>query len=91
MDDPKKDISKLQDEIDKEQAAVKKATATDLGSKGSFSGAVLGIAGGLVVLGLAFTYAQMLKEQTVMKITAGSIGGAAGLVVGYALGRYKRP
>ena len=90
MDDPTKDISKLQDEIDKEQAAVKKATASGLGPKGSFSGAVLGIAGGLVVLGLAFTYAQMLGRQTVMKITAGSIGGAAGLVVGYALGRYKR-
>ena len=91
MEDAKKDFSKLQDEIDKEQAAVKKATASDLGPKSSFSGTVLGIAGGLVVLGLAFTYAQMLGRQTVMKITAGSIGGAAGLVVGYALGRYRRP
>ena len=89
MDDPKKDISKLQDEIDKEQAAAKKATASELAPKGSFSGTVLGIAGGLVLLGLAFTYAQMLGRQTVMKITAGSIGGAAGLVAGYALGRYK--
>ena len=90
MEDPKKDISKLQDEIDKEHAAVKKATVTDLVPRSSFSGTVLGIAGGLVVLGLAFTYAQMLGRQTVMKITAGSIGGAPGLVVGYALARYRR-
>lgn len=81
MEKPRKDIDKLQQEIDRERTAAKVAakksvTAILAPAKSSSSGIVLTLAGGLVVLGLAFTYAQMLGRQAVTRFTAGSIGAA---------------
>ncbi|QNI85686.1 hypothetical protein SynPROS71_01905 [Synechococcus sp. PROS-7-1] len=94
MENPQKAIDKLQQEIDHERAAVegavRKSTTSNLASKTSSSGIVLTLAGGLVVLGLSFTYAQMLGRQAVTRLTAGSFGGAAGLLVGFAIGRQEK-
>ena len=92
MEKPHTDLDKLQQEIDREQTAAKVAAKKSVTNKlaparSSSSGIVLTLAGGLVVLGLAFTYAQILGRQAVTRFTAGSIGAAAGLLVGYSIGR----
>lgn len=92
MEKPHTDIDKLQQKIDRERTAAKVAANKSVNNKlaparSTSSGLVLTLAGGLVVLGLAFTYAQMLGRQAVTRVTAGSIGAAAGLLVGYSIGR----
>lgn len=86
MENPRKDIDELLREIDSERTAV---TRSSDATQTSGFGVVVTLAGGLLVLGLAVTYAQMLGRQSVTRLTAGSIGGAAGLLVGYAIGRQK--
>ena len=46
-------------------------------------------AGMLVVLGLSVSLASQLTRDQVTALTAGSIGGAGGLVIGYGLGKRK--
>lgn len=89
MEKPRKDIDQLQQEIDQEREGVKKASRGDRIAKHSRFDAVITGAGLLVVVGLALSFAKTLDDQTVSKLTAGSIGGAAGLLIGFAVGRSK--
>ena len=95
MTDPKKDIDRLQREIDDVR------TDADRASKGAPPkpvlyrpqslglDAVLTGAGMLVVLGLSVNLASQLSKDQVTALTAGSAGTAGGLVVGYTIG-YER-
>ena len=95
MNDPKTDIFKLQDEIDK---AREDATKSQKGEalkpvlyqpKNLSFDAVLTGAGVLVVLGLSVSLASQLTKDQVTVLTAGSIGAAGGLVIGYGFGRRR--
>tara|TARA_B100001173_G_scaffold250321_1_gene221107 strand:+ start:130 stop:423 length:294 start_codon:yes stop_codon:yes gene_type:complete len=95
MTDPKKDIDRLQREIDDVR------TDSDRASKGAPPkpvpyrpqslglDAVLTGAGMLVVLGLSVSLASQLTKDQVTALTAGSVGAAGGLVVGYTVGRKR--
>ena len=95
MTDPQKDIDRLQREIDDVR------TDADRASKGSPPkpvlyrpqslglDAVLTGAGMLVVLGLSVSLASQLTKDQVTALTAGSVGAAGGLVVGYTVGRKR--
>ena len=95
MNDPKKDISKLQDEIDK---ARKDAAKSQRGEalkpviyqpKSLSFDAVLTGAGVLIVLGLSVSLASQLTKDQITALTAGSLGASGGLVIGYGLGRRR--
>ena len=43
----------------------------------------------LVVLGLSVSFASQLTKDQVTALTAGSVGAAGGLVVGYTVGRKR--
>ena len=47
-------------------------------------------AGMLVVLGLSVSLASELTKDQVTALTAGSVGAAGGLVIGYSVGRKRR-
>ena len=92
MTDPKKDIDRLQREIDDVR------TDADRASKGSPPkpvpyrpqslglDAVLTGAGMLVVLGLSVNLASKLTKDQETALRAGSVGAAGGLVVSYTVG-----
>ena len=95
MNDPKKDISKFQDEMDR---AMEDAAKSQRGEalkpviyqpKSLSFDAVLTGAGMLVVLGLSVSLASQLTRNQVTALTAGSIGASGGLVIGYGLGRRR--
>ena len=96
MIDPKKDIDRLQREIDDVRTdadrASKEASPKPLLYRPQNLGldAVLIGAGMLVVLGLSVSLASQLTKDKVTALTAGSIGGAGGLVIGYGIGRKKQ-
>ena len=91
MTDPKKDIDRLQQEMDQAR------TDADNAGKGvvvktpmnqSLDAVVTG-AGMLLVLGLAVGFASRLTAKQVTSLTAGSAGASAGLIVGYFVGRRR--
>ena len=95
MNDPKKDISKFQDEMDR---VMKDAAKSQRGEalkpviyqpKSLSFDAVLTGAGMLVVLGLSVSLASQLTRNQVTALTVGSIGASGGLVIGYGLGRRR--
>ena len=92
MNDPKKDISTLQDEMDKAREDAAKSQRGEalkpvLYQPKSLSfDAVLTGAGMLVVLGLSASLASQLTRGQVTALTAGNIGASGGLVIGYGLG-----
>jgi hypothetical protein len=95
MTDPAKELERLQAEIDQfssEAAATKHNAKGDVetGRPKKVSGrfdAVLTGAGLLLVLGLAVSFASRLNRDQITGLTAASLGAAAGLVVGYGLGK----
>ena len=95
MSNPKKEITQLQEEMDAARQEAKKQskgevlaqTATRLQNT-SLDYVITG-AGMLVVLGLAVSFSSQLTRDQVTALTAGSIGGVGGLVVGYSIGRRK--
>ena len=95
MSDPNKEITQLQEEMDAARQEAKKQskgevlaqTATRLQNT-SLDYVITG-AGMLVVLGLAVSFSSQLTRDQVTALTAGSIGGAGGLVIGYSIGRRK--
>ena len=95
MNTPKKDISKLQDEIDKAREDAAESQRGDAlkpvlyQPKNLSFDAVLTGAGLLVVLGLSVSLASQLTKAQVTALTAGSIGASGGLVIGYSLGRRR--
>ena len=88
MNDPKKDISKLQDEIDKAREDAAESQRGDAlkpvlyQPKNLSFDAVLTGAGLLVVLGLSVSLASQLTKAQVTAMTAVSIGASGGLVIG---------
>ena len=95
MNHPKKEISQLQDEMDSAREEAKKLSKTGAQAQNisrsqntSFDYVITG-AGMLVVLGLAVSFSGQLTRDQVTALTAGSIGGAGGLVIGYSMGRGK--
>jgi hypothetical protein len=95
MNDPKKDISKLQDEMDRasEDAAKSRKGEASMPvlhkAKNLSFDAVLTGAGMLVVLGLSVSLASQLTRDQVTALTAGSIGASGGLAIGYGIGRRR--
>lgn len=94
MDEPTKDIAKLQKEIDQQrdaarQAQISKPEAKPKKSSNKSLDAVLVGAGLLVVMTVAINAASKLRPSQITALSAGSIGGAAGLVVGYLIGRFR--
>ena len=95
MTDPAKELERLQAEMDQfrsEAAATKQNAKGDVekGSSEKVSGrfdAVLTGAGLLLVLGLAVSFASRLNRDQITGLTAASVGAAAGLVVGYGVGK----
>ena len=95
MTDPQKEISQLQEEMDVARREAKQsgndtalAQATPRSQNTSLDYVITG-AGMLVVLGLAVSFSSQLTRDQVTALTAGSIGGAGGLVIGYSIGRRK--
>ena len=95
MTDPKKDIDRLQREIDDVRTdsdrASKGAPPKPVPSRPQRLGldAVLTGAGMLLVLGLSVILASQLTKDQVTALTAGSVGAAGGLIVGYTVGRKR--
>ena len=95
MNDPKKDISKLQHEMDKAREDAAKSQRGEAlkpvlyQPKNLSFDAVLTGAGVLVVLGLSVSLASQLTKDQVTALTAGRIGASGGLVIGYGLGRRR--
>lgn len=57
--------------------------------KGGSLDAVIATSGLLVVLALAIVFGGQLKPQQRAALTGGVLGGAAGLLVGYGVGRFR--
>ena len=94
MDEPTKDIANLQKEIDQQRDAARRAQISKPEAKPKKSAnksldAVLVGAGLLVVMTVAVNAASKLRPSQITALSAGSIGGAAGLVVGYLIGRFR--
>ena len=91
MTDPKKDIDRLQREMDEARTDAVNAGKGEVekATKNQSLDAVVTGAGMLLVLGLAMGFASRLSAQQVTSLTAGSVGASAGLVVGYAVGRRR--
>ena len=91
MTDPKKDIDRLQREMDEARTDAANAGKGEVekATKHQSLDAVVTGAGMLLVLGLAMGFASRLSPQQVTSLTAGSVGASAGLVVGYAVGRRR--
>jgi len=91
MTDPKRDIDRLQQEMDQARTDAAYAGKGDVVTKPKNESldAVGTIAGMLILLGLAVGFASRLTAKQVTSLTAGSIGASAGLVVGYFVGRRR--
>ena len=95
MTDPKKDIDRLQREIDDARTEADRAFKGDPPKPVTYKPQNLGIdavltgAGMLVVLGLSVSLASQLTKDQVTALTVGSIGASGGLVIGYGVGRRK--
>ena len=94
MDEPTKDIANLQKEIDQQRDAAKQAQISKPEAKPKRSSnksldAVLVGAGLLVVMTIAVNAANKLSPSLITALSAGSIGGAIGLVVVYLVGRFR--
>ena len=95
MNTPKKDISKLQDEIDKAREDAAESQRGDAlkpvlyQPKNLSFDAVLTGAGLLVVLGLSVSLASQLTKAQVTALTVGSIEASGGWVIGYGLGQRR--
>ena len=95
MDDPEKDIDRLQREMDQARSDADKASSSNSLKPVLYKpqniglDAVIAGAGMLVVLGLSVALASQLTKDQVTALTAGSIGSAGGLVIGYGIGRKK--
>ena len=91
MTDPKKDIDRLQREMDEARTDAANAGKGEVekATKNQSLDAVVTGAGMLLVLGLVMGFASRLSAQQVTSLTAGSVGASAGLVVGYAVGRRR--
>ena len=94
MDDPTKEIDNLQKEIDQQRVAAKHAQISKpqanlkKSANGSFDAVLVG-AGLLIVMTIAVNAATKLRPSQITAISGGSIGAAAGLVVGYLIGRFR--
>ena len=95
MTDPKKDIDRLQREMDEARTEADRAFKGDPPKPVLYKPQNLGIdavltgAGMLVVLGLSVSLASQLTKDQVTALTAGSVGAAGGLVIGYTVGRKR--
>ena len=96
MTDPKKDIDRLQREMDEARTEANRAFKVEPPKPVFYKPQSLGLdvvltgAGMLVVLGLSVSLASQLTKDQVTALTAGSVGAAGGLVIGYTVGRKRR-
>ena len=96
MTDPKKDIDRLQREMDEARTEANRAFKGEPPKPVLYKPQSLGLdvvligAGMLVVLGLSVSLASQLTKDQVTALTAGSVGAAGGLVIGYTVGRKRR-
>lgn len=96
MTDPKKDINRLQREMDEARTEADRAFKGEPPKPVLYKPQSLGLdavltgAGMLVVLGLSVSLASQLTKDQVTALTAGSVGAAGGLVIGYTVGRKRR-
>ena len=95
MTNPKKDIDRLLREIDDVRIEADRVSDGSLAKpvlsrpQNLSLDAVLTGAGMLVVLGLSVSLASQLTKDQVTALTAGSVGAAGGLVVGYTVRRKR--
>lgn len=95
MTDPKKDLDRLQREIDDARTEADRAFKGDPPKPVLYRAHNLGLdavltgSGMLVVLGLSVSLASQLTKGQVTALTAGSIGASGGLVIGYGVGRRR--
>lgn len=95
MNDPQKDINRLQREIDDARTDADRASKGELQKPVIYRPQILGLdavltgAGMLVVLGLSVSLASQLTKDQVTALTAGSVGAAGGIVIGYTIGRKR--
>lgn len=96
MTDPKRDIDRLQREMDEARTEADRAFKGESPKPVLYKPQSLGLdavltgAGMLVVLGLSVSLASQLTRDQVTALTAGSVGAAGGLVIGYTVGRKRR-
>ena len=96
MTDPKKDIDRLQREMDEARTEANRAFKGEPPKPVLYKPQSLGLdavlsgAGMLMVLGLSVSLASQLTKDQVTALTAGSVGAAGGLVIGYTVGRKRR-
>ena len=95
MNDPQKDINRLQREIDDARTDADRASKGELQKPVIYRPQILSLdavltgAGMLVVLGLSVSLASQLTKDQVTALTAGSVGAAGGIVIGYTIGRTR--
>ena len=95
MTDPKNDIVRLQREMDEARTEADRAFKGEPPNPVLYRQQTFGLdsvltgAAMLVVLGLSVSLAGQLTKDQVTALTAGSVGSAGGLVIGYTVGRKR--
>ena len=95
MTAPKKDIDRLQREMDEARTEADRAFKGESPKPVLYRQQAFGLdsvitgAAMLVVLGLSVSLAGQLTKDQVTALTAGSVGAAGGLVIGYTVGRKR--
>ena len=95
MTAPKKDIDRLQREMDEARTEADRAFKGEPPKPVLYRQQAFGLdsvligAAMLVVLGLSVSLAGQLTKDQVTALTAGSVGAAGGLVIGYTVGRKR--
>ena len=90
MAGPHDEINRIERELDQEAGKLKKPQSSSKPSKKHQSlDAVVATSGLLVVVAIAIVFGGRLNDTQRAALSGGVLGGAAGLLVGYVVGRLK--
>ena len=89
MGTPHDEINRIERELDQQAGKLKKPQPSDKTKKHQSLDAVVATSGLLVVVALAIVFGGRLNVTQRAALTGGVLGGAAGLLVGYGVGRIR--
>ncbi|WP_114994543.1 hypothetical protein [Synechococcus sp. UW179A] len=89
MAGPHDEINRIERELDKEVGKLKKPPSTGKTAKHQSLDAVVATSGLLVVVAIAIVFGGRLNVTQRSALTGGVLGVAAGLLVGYGIGRMR--
>ena len=86
---PHDEINRIERELDQQGGTLKKPQPSGKTKKHQSLDAVVATSGLLVVVALAIVFGGRLNVTQRAALTGGVLGGAAGLLVGYGVGRIR--